>query len=61
MAANKDGRFDINFLLGRIFSPKKCEEGIPLDEDHLINLNTTSTNIYTHIYKSLKFNIQDFK
>nr|AAN31830.1 putative ferredoxin--nitrite reductase [Arabidopsis thaliana] len=31
MPANKDGRFGFNLLVGGFFSPKRCEEAIPLD------------------------------
>lgn len=31
MPANKDGRFGFNILVGGFFSPKRCEEAIPLD------------------------------
>ncbi|CAF2157806.1 hypothetical protein IGI04_025573 [Brassica rapa subsp. trilocularis] len=31
MPANKDGRFGFNVLVGGFFSPKRCEEAIPLD------------------------------
>ncbi|XP_010467309.1 PREDICTED: ferredoxin--nitrite reductase, chloroplastic [Camelina sativa] len=31
MPATKDGRFGFNLLVGGFFSPKRCEEAIPLD------------------------------
>lgn len=31
MPANKYGRFGFNLLVGGFFSPKRCEEAIPLD------------------------------
>ncbi|KAF7810967.1 ferredoxin--nitrite reductase, chloroplastic [Senna tora] len=31
MPAEKDGRFGFNLLVGGFFSPKRCEEAIPLD------------------------------
>ncbi|KAG2323095.1 hypothetical protein Bca52824_016308 [Brassica carinata] len=31
MPANRDGRFGFNILVGGFFSPKRCEEAIPLD------------------------------
>ncbi|CAN0846489.1 Ferredoxin--nitrite reductase, chloroplastic, partial [Linum grandiflorum] len=31
MPATKDGRFGFNMLVGGFFSPKRCEEAIPLD------------------------------
>lgn len=31
MPAVKDGRFGFNLLVGGFFSPKRCEEAVPLD------------------------------
>ena len=31
MPATNDGRFGFNLLVGGFFSPKRCEEAIPLD------------------------------